>query len=120
MLTDERKEHCRFNDEVLMDDKHLGLLAQASQPTQCAQCLIDSPILRVLGQAIAEFCHKQLQSRGNQETPAQQNQSRQGMCAPKRNYFPMPKSASCYISTVTATKSRFFIFCAKKCIYSNI
>ena len=85
-----------------MDDKHLSLLAQASQPTQCARCLIDSPILRVLGQAIAEFCHKQLQGRGNQEKPAQQNQPRQGMCAPGRNYFPMPKSASCYILIVTA------------------
>lgn len=67
MLTDERKEHCRFIEEVLMDDQHLTLLATASQPAACAQSLIDSPILRVLSQAITEFCLKQLQHRGDPE-----------------------------------------------------
>lgn len=65
-----------------MEDKHLSLLAQASQPTQCAQCLIESPILRVLSQAIAEFCHKQLQNRGgenSQQSSTPSQQSTQGM-----------------------------------------
>lgn len=61
MLTDESKEHCRFKEEILMDSKNLSLLASAAQSTDAARQLIDCSLLRVLSQALTDFCLQELQ-----------------------------------------------------------
>lgn len=60
MLTDERKGDFKFSETALMDSNSLGLLAVAAQSIACAQSLIDSTLLRVLSQALTEFCLNEL------------------------------------------------------------
>lgn len=72
MLTDERKEHCRFVESVVLDERHLLLLATVVQSDHCAESLIDSTLLRVMSQALYEFCLKELQAspRGAATSPS--------------------------------------------------
>jgi len=53
----------QFENAVLLDEVHLSLLATTVQSDSCADALIDSTLLKVLSQALTEFCLKLLQQR---------------------------------------------------------
>lgn len=77
LLTDESKGDCRFVEPVMLDGRHLDLLATVVQSDHCAHTLIESTLPMVFSQAIYEFCVKELKNSPPAAAPAAEQQ-RQG------------------------------------------